>query len=90
MNGVDIQIEFISKGFRDILFSDGVKNAVTSAAERIQAEANAGVSDSEGFSMNVRGIGYGGGRWGAFVSAKDQKANAAESENQVLTKAVHG
>lgn len=86
----EINIEFISNGFRQILFSDGVKEVVTSAAEAIQNEANAGVTDSEGFSMNVRGIGYGGGRWGAFVSAKDQKANAAESENQVLTRAVHG
>lgn len=86
----EITIEFISSGFRDILFSDGVKNAVTSAAQTIQAEANAGVSNSKGFSANTYGGGYGGGRWVASVTSIDKAAAAAESESQVLSKAVHG
>ena len=86
----EITIEFISSGFREILFSDGVKSAVTSAAQKIQAEAHAGGTNSKGCRMNVRGIGFGGGRWGGFVSAADDAAHTAEEENQVLSRAVHG
>lgn len=90
MSEENIEIKFISAGFREILFSDGVKSAVTSVAQRIQAEANAGVTNSKGYRMNVRGIGFGGGRWGGFVSARDEAAHIAEEENQVLSRAVHG
>lgn len=86
----EITIEFISSGFREILFSDGVKSAVTSASQKIQAEANAAVSNSKGFSANTYGGGYGGGRWIASVTSIDRAAAAAESEHQVLSKAVHG
>lgn len=86
----EVSIEFNSAGFREILFSDGVKSLVTSAAEKIQSEANAGVTNSKGFRVNVRGIGFGGGRWGGFVSAADNVAHTAEEENQVLSRAVHG
>ena len=86
----EIKIEFISEGFRQILMSDGVKNAVASAAEKIQTEANSGAADSQGFSANTWVGGYGGGRYVASVTAIDRKASAAESEQQVLTKAVHG
>ena len=83
-------IQFMSTGFRDILFSGGVKDQVQSIAGRIQQEANAGVGeDSEGFSSNVIAGGYGGGRWVGFVTAIDSSAAKAEAENKVLTKAVH-
>lgn len=83
-------VQFISSGFRDILFSDGVKQQVQSVADRIRQEANAGVEDgSEGFSATVIGGGYGGGRWVGFVTSIDNAAAKAESENKVLTKAVH-
>lgn len=87
---IEINIEFNSEGFHQILMSEGVKNAVTSAAEKIQSEANAGASGSKGFSAKTWVGGYGGGRYVASVTAIDQKASTAESENQVLTKAVHG
>ena len=83
-------IEFISPGFRKILFSDGVKSAVTSAAKKIQAEANEAVSNSKGFRANTYSGGYGGGRWIASVTSIDRAAAAAESEHQALSKAVHG
>lgn len=85
------KIEFESKGFKDILFSSGVKDLVQSTAKRIQAEANAGIQeDSEGFSSNVVAGGYGGGRYVGFVTSLDNKAAQAESEDKVLSKAVHG
>lgn len=87
---VEIQIEFISAGFREILFSDGTESAVDAVAKRIQAEANAGVTNSKGFSANTWKGGYGGGRWVASVTSQDSAATTAESENQVLSKAVHG
>lgn len=87
---VDIKIEFISDGFYQILNSGGVESLVTSAAQKIQAEANAGVSGSKGFSAKTWKGSYGGGRWVASVTAIDQAASAAQSENQVLSKAVHG
>lgn len=86
---VEVKIEFNSAGFRQILMSDGTKSAVTSAAKKIQAEANAGVTNSQGFSANTWVGGYGGGRYVASVTSIDQAAAAAESENQVLTRAVH-
>lgn len=85
------KIEFISQGFKDILLSEGVKLQVECIAKNIQAEANSGVTeDSDGFSANVIAGGYGGGRYVGFVTSIDEKAAQAESENKVLSKAVHG
>lgn len=85
------KIEFNSQGFKDILFSPGTKELVQGVANKIQAEANAGIQeDSEGFSSNVVAGGYGGGRYVGFVTSLDNKAAQAESEDKVLSKAVHG
>lgn len=85
------KIEFNSQGFKDILFSPGTKELVQGVADKIQAEANAGIQeDSEGFSSNVVAGGYGGGRYVGFVTSLDNKAAQAESEDKVLSKAVHG
>lgn len=85
------KIEFNSQGFKDILFSPGTKELVQGVADKIQAEANAGIQeDSEGFSSNVVAGGYGGGRYVGFVTSIDNKAAQAESEDKVLSKAVHG
>ena len=88
MSEVEINIEFISAGFRQILLSDGTRNAVTSAAEKIQAEANSSVN-GKGFSANTWTGNYGGGRYVASVTSIDRNAAAAESEHQVLSRAVH-
>ena len=85
------KIEFNSQGFKDILFSPGTKELVQGVANKIQAEANAGIQeDSEGFSSNVVAGGYGGGRYVGFVTSTDKASAQAESEDKVLSKAVHG
>jgi len=90
--GMDIvHIEFISKGFRNILNSNGVKSAVASAAEAIQERANANIhEESEGFSMHVWHGGYGGGRWIASVNTTDHASMVAEEEDKALSRAVSG
>lgn len=89
MSEVEINIEFNSAGFRQILLSEGTKNIVTSVSKQIQAEANSGVNYGKGFSANTYVGGYGGGRYIASVTSIDPAAAAAESENQVLSRAVH-
>lgn len=85
------KIEFVSEGFRQILTSAGTQELVQGIATQIQTEANAGITEeSEGFSANVIVGGYGGGRYVGFVTAIDDKASAAEAEEKVLTRAVHG
>lgn len=87
--GKKIELEFISAGFKEILCSSGVQNAVESAAAEIQAKANAGLSeDSEGFSARTWIGNYGGGRWVGSVTTTDWESRAAEAENKVLSGAV--
>ncbi len=84
-----VKIEFNSAGFREILLSDGVRSAVESATNAIQARANASISGgSEGFSAQVRVGGYGGGRWIGHVTTTDYASMVAASEDQALVKAV--
>ena len=85
----ETRIVFNSAGFRDILLSDGVRDAVTSTAEEIKEKANANnTRGGNGFTGNVQVGGYGGGRWVGFVTASDNKASLAESEDQALTRAL--
>lgn len=85
----ETRIVFNSAGFRDILLSDGVRDAVTSTAEEIKEKANANnARGGNGFTANVQVGGYGGGRWVGFVTASDNKASLAESEDQALTRAL--
>ncbi|MBQ9703915.1 MAG: hypothetical protein IJV68_05160 [Clostridia bacterium] len=83
-----VEIKFISDGFKAILQSDGTKALVASAAEKIQASANSGV-EGDGFTAKTWMGGYGGGRWIASVTSADRAAAVAESENKALSKAVH-
>lgn len=80
------KIEFISQGFKDILFSPGTKELVQGVAEDICDRANMDVP--EGFESNVQSGGYGGGRYIAFVRTATKEAALEESENMTLTKAV--
>lgn len=91
----EIQIKFNSEGFRQILLSDGVKQVVQDATDRIAANANANLMDSnsEGYEGDVlespRMSGYGnGGRWVGFVRSVDARAAADEAENKSLSRAV--
>lgn len=82
-----MEIEFISEGFKEILNSDGVRALVESEAEKIAAKANSSI-DGDGFVTKVWKGGYGGGRWVASVMTSDRESVIAESEDKVLTKAV--
>lgn len=85
----NIKIDFISKGFRQILLSDGVKELVQSEGEKVQEKANANINeDSNGFKTTVMYGKYGGGRWIAQVQATDYAAAVAAAEDKVLIKAV--
>lgn len=84
-----VNIEFNSAGFKEILTSDGVKNLVTDITNEIQSKANANISgESEGFSAQVRMGGYGGGRWVGHVTTTDGASIRAEAEDKALTRAV--
>lgn len=83
-----VEIKFISEGFAAILQSDGTRSVVGNAAEKIRASASGSV-DGEGFTAKTWMGGYGGGRYVASVTSADRAAALAESEDKVLTKAVH-
>ena len=83
-------IEFISKGFRDILYSPGTKELLQNLSEGIRDSSNESMPTGEGFSSKVYSGGYGGGRYIGNVRADDDAAALEESENLTLTKAVRG
>lgn len=85
-----VNIQFFSSGFKAILESDGVKDLVETEANKICEKANANNDrGGKGFAVQVKHMNYGGGRWGAFVYAKDTKASQAESEDKALTRAIN-
>jgi len=86
------RLVFVSDGFKELLCSSGVQSAVESAAQGIQARANANANLSEkstGYYMRTV-QGSTAGRWLGFVGATDHETLVAESEYQALTKAVSG
>lgn len=87
MNGIE-DITFISAGFKAVLESDGVRDLVQDLADGIQDRANANYG-GDGFQATVKHLGYGGGRWGAFISSTDARAARAEAEDKVLTRAIN-
>ena len=88
----EIEIEFFSKGFEQILTSGGTMGAVQSATERIRARANANNSrGGTGFHSGTRiGRAYGSQRALGFVYTTDRKSASAEAEDKALSKAVSG
>lgn len=83
------RIVFNSEGFREILLSDGCHELVQSVTEEIEEKANANNDrGGNGFRSSTEVGGYGGGRWVGFVTATDNKAAAAQSEDQALTRAL--
>ena len=83
------RIVFNSEGFREILLSEGCHDLVTNVTEEIADKANANNDrGGEGFRSSTQVGGYGGGRWIGFVTATDNKAAAAQSEDQALTRAL--
>lgn len=87
MEGIE-EINFISAGFKQILESDGVRDLVQDVANGICERANANYG-GDGFAVNVRHLGYGGGRYGAFISSVDENASRAEANDHVLTRAIN-
>lgn len=75
------KLQFIDKGFQDILSSDGTKSCIESVTNRIQTRAG------KGFEGDVSYYGQ-GHRWMGFVHTTDSKSMKNESENKTLTKAV--
>ena len=82
------KIEFISQGFKDILYSPGTKELIQNIADEIRDRANQDMPSGEGFSSKVYSGGYGGGRYIGSVKTDDDAAALEESENMTLTKAV--
>ena len=85
----DARIVFNSEGFRQILLSEGCRDLVEQTTEDIKDRANANnTRGGAGFRANTQVGGYGGGRWIGFVTAIDDKASAAQSEDDALTRAI--
>ena len=85
----DVDIEFISAGFKAILESDGTKNLVEQEAQSMADRANGNNErGGSGFVASTKLGGYGGGRWVAFVSTTDKASMIAEAEDKALTRAI--
>ena len=87
-----IEIEFFSEGFEQILTSPGTMSAVESATNEIWARANANnTHGGTGFHSGTRiGKAYGSQRALGFVYTTDRKSQLAEAEDKALSKAVSG
>ncbi len=85
-----MEIEFISDGFKEILNSDGTKQLVDSLAQEIQMRANSNVAGehTDGYKVTTMHSNKGDGRWVSFVQAADYIAAEKEAEYKALTKAV--
>ena len=88
----EIEIEFFSKGFEQILTSGGVMSAVQDATNGIWARANANnTHGGTGFNSGTRiGRAYGSQRALGFVYTTDRNSCIAEAEDKALSGAVRG
>ena len=87
-----VEIEFFSEGFEQILTSSGTMSAVQSAAAQICERANANnTHGGSGFYSGTRiGRAYGSQRALGFVYTSDKKSAIAEAEDKALSEAVSG
>ena len=85
-----VEIEFFSEGFEEILTSSGTMDAVNSAAAAIRERANANnTRGGSGFFSGSRiGRAYGSQRALGFVYTSDNKSSKAEAEDKALSEAV--
>lgn len=84
-----IRLQFNSEGFRQILLSEGCRNVVEKTTAEICEKANGNnARGGNDFRATVQAGGYGGGRYIGFVTATDEKASAAQSEDQALLRAL--
>ena len=86
----EVEIQFFSEGFEQILTSEGTMSAVRSAAENIKARANENnTRGGSGFFSGTRtGRAYGSQRALGFVYTSDKKSAQAEAEDKALSLAV--
>lgn len=90
--GRQTKLEFVPKGFEEILCSEGARAACESAGSEIQARANANLNDSgsEGYAMSSRTVtAYGSLRNMTFVYTTDKASIIAEAEDKALSRAVN-
>lgn len=87
-----VEIEFYSAGFEQILTSGGTMSAVQQAANTIKDRANAmNTRGGTGFFSGTRiGRAYGSQRALGFVYTSDEKSAEAEAEDKALSSAVGG
>lgn len=85
-----VEIEFFSSGFEQILTSAGTMSAVQSATNDIRTRANANnTRGGSGFYSGTRvGTAYGSQRALGFVYSSDKKSATAEAEDKALSGAV--
>jgi hypothetical protein len=88
----DIEIEFFSEGFAQIVASAGVMSVVQDVTNQIRDRANANnTRGGSGFYSGTRiGRAYGADRALGFVYTSDKKSAQAESEDKALSEAVTG
>lgn len=88
-NGTKI-VEWVHKGFEDILCASGTMAAVQSATNSIKERANANNHrGGSGFNSGTRiGRAFGSQRSLGFVYTTDRQSAIAESEDKALSKAV--
>lgn len=80
------QLEFLSDGFRQLLYSDEVRDVTYRTGKAIAADAG------DGFAVDVVYGKSGGGTRGrvlVFVEAVTPEAREAEATDKVLTRAAH-
>jgi hypothetical protein len=88
----EIEFEFFSEGFEQILTSGGTMSAVQSATNAIWSRANANnARGGTGFHSGTRiGRAYGSQRALGFVYTTDRESRIAEAEDKALSGAVSG
>ena len=87
-----IKIAFISKGFEEILCSEGAQQVCKDQGLKIQERANSALTseESQGFKTDGRIVkAYGSKRWMQFVYTTDSATMQAEQFDNVLSKAVN-
>lgn len=82
-----VKIEFIDKGFKEILKQPSVATLVDDVGMDIEMRANASSQYGDVYAHEVV-IGYNGSRWVGFVHNSDYKGAVDEAENKTLSKAV--
>ena len=87
-----MKIEWVNKGFEEILCASGTMAQVKAATDRIKANANGNnTRGGSGFESGTRlGKAYGSQRAMGFVYTTDRQSRIAESEDKALSKAVRG